>query len=537
MEEKNEVMTDTTNEETELEQKPKKGKRVVFVIILIILIIALVGLYFYFNNKKEEPAKVDNDKKDVSKYVLKDNSLQDFDLRFLQLENKEENKIYSPLSIKYTLGMLNEGTKGETHSQISNIIGEYKANKYVNSQNMSFANAMFVKEAYKDQIRSEYIDTIQEKYGAEVQYDSFTTASNINQWINQKTLGLINNMLEDQTVQRLDYILVNALGIDMQWVYNLQAESNGGENLFYQVDYQYENYADGVSIIADPADYSSLPFNDNTINSKAVQIGASFNRYDIIKDLGEDGIKQKVAEEFNKYKNSSECTGQYKNDDCDVSVEEMQQRYLDGLKQNYGQEDISTDFLLNDTDNEKVFAKNLREYNGTTLQYVAIMPKNEKLTDYVDKMDANKISELISNLKDTKVNNFKDGVVTKITGYIPLFNFEYDLDLMNDLKDMGVEDVFDINKADLSGLTKGDSAIVEAKHKANIEFSNLGIKASAVTMGGGAGAAGGGFNYEFDVPVEVIDITFDKPYMFLIRDVATGEVWFVGTVYQPTAKN
>ena len=225
MEEKKEVMTDTTNEETELEQKPKKGKRVVFVIILIILIIALVGLYFYFNNNKKEDTKVDTDKKDVSKYVLKDNSLQDFDLRFLQLENKEENKIYSPLSIKYTLGMLNEGTKGDTHSQISNIIGEYKANKYVNSPNMSFANAMFVKEAYKDQINSEYIDAIQNKYGAEVQYDPFTSAGNVNQWISQKTLGLINNMLDDETVQSLDYMLVNALGIDMQWVYNLQSKN------------------------------------------------------------------------------------------------------------------------------------------------------------------------------------------------------------------------------------------------------------------------------------------------------------------------
>ena len=34
MEEEKEVMTDTTNEETELEQKPKKNGRIVFVITL-----------------------------------------------------------------------------------------------------------------------------------------------------------------------------------------------------------------------------------------------------------------------------------------------------------------------------------------------------------------------------------------------------------------------------------------------------------------------------------------------------------------------
>ena len=33
--------------------------------------------------------------------------------------------------------------------------------------------------------------------------------------------------------------------------------------------------------------------------------------------------------------------------------------------------------------------------------------------------------------------------------------------------------------------------------------------------------------------VKEIDLTFDKPYMFIVRDVKTGEVWFTGTVYEP----
>ena len=35
------------------------------------------------------------------------------------------------------------------------------------------------------------------------------------------------------------------------------------------------------------------------------------------------------------------------------------------------------------------------------------------------------------------------------------------------------------------------------------------------------------------VPVEEIDLTFDKPFLFIIRDKETGEVWFAGTVYEP----
>lgn len=36
-------------------------------------------------------------------YNLEKNQLSNFDIAFLKVENNKENKIYSPLSIKYTL--------------------------------------------------------------------------------------------------------------------------------------------------------------------------------------------------------------------------------------------------------------------------------------------------------------------------------------------------------------------------------------------------------------------------------------------------
>ena len=135
--------------------------------------------------------------------------------------------------------------------------------------------------------------------------------------------------------------------------------------------------------------------------------------------------------------------------------------------------------------------------------------------------------------------NFKEGVVTKINGKIPVFDFEYELNLINDLQKMGVTNIFDINKADLSNMLEGDTKqfIEKAAHKANIAFSNEGVKAAAATALGGAGSASGPhFEHLYDVPVEEIDLTFDKQYMFIIRDKATGEGWFAGTVYEPLTK-
>ena len=161
------------------------------------------------------------------------------------------------------------------------------------------------------------------------------------------------------------------------------------------------------------------------------------------------------------------------------------------------------------------------------------MPKEDDLDKFVEDIDNSKINKYISNLKDVEdYNNFKDGVVTRIYGFIPKFDFEYNLDLLADLKKAGISDVFDNEKSDLSNMVEGPAWISSALHKANIEFTQDGIKAAAVTMFGGMGA-GSPFDYEFDVPCEDIDMTFDKPYMFVIQDKETGEIWFTGTVYEP----
>lgn len=159
------------------------------------------------------------------------------------------------------------------------------------------------------------------------------------------------------------------------------------------------------------------------------------------------------------------------------------------------------------------------------------MPE-EDLDKYIENITAQDVNKVINNLKDLKNKNFKEGVVTQIVGYIPKFKFDYDLDLIKDLNDMGVTDVFDKEKANLKGITDEQAYINQALHKANIEFTQDGIKASAATFMA-LGGAGEMFDYYYDVPVEKIDLTFDKPYMFIIRNKESGEVWFAGTVYEP----
>ena len=147
--------------------------------------------------------------------------------------------------------------------------------------------------------------------------------------------------------------------------------------------------------------------------------------------------------------------------------------------------------------------------------------------------DTNDFDTLINNLKPIELDSFKEGYITEISGYIPMFKMDYELNLINDLKTLGITSVFD-ESAQLSNITSDKAYITDASHSANIEFSNDGIKAAAATIVGGAGdVTDPNFDYFFEIPIEKIDLTFDKPFMYLIRDKETGEIWFAGTVYEP----
>lgn len=508
-----------------------KKKRIIIitglVVIILLAVVAYVLLILKDNNKNNKEKTINSSVK-KSKYTLTGNSLEDFDLYFMQLENDKVNKIYSPLSIKYALAMLSVGAKGETRKQIENVIGDYEAKQYTNSSNLSLANAMFIKNDFKDSVKSDYIDTLKNNYNADVVYDNFTTPDKVNTWVSEKTLKLINNLVSD--ISEYKFILINALAIDMDW------NEKFLENKGMWTIYEHENFK-----WFGPESVIGNKFNNSTTVA-GMEIDASLNNYDIVTKLGEDSIRDTVGKAYREYMNDpenqsavEELLGSDRSEEhINQVINDYLDKYISEINSNYKKIDVNTEFMLYVDDSVKAFAKDLKEYDGTTLQYVGIMPINEDLDSYVKNMDAKKINKIIGSLKELKLENFNDGVVTRIKGFIPKFKFEYNLDLLSDLKKLGINDVFDSEKSNLTHISDSKGLYIDdAIHKANIEFTQDGIKASAATFVGGRGA-GGGFDYKYDVPVENFDLTFDRPYMFVIRDKQSGEVWFAGTVYEPT---
>ena len=404
-----------------------KFSTVIAIIISLIIIIAIISVIL--NRSTQDENKQNN----ILSSTESENKQTgtDFTMQFLQLENNKQNMIYSPLSIKYALNMLNEGANGNTKTQIENLIGNLSLTKYNNiDQVLSLANSAYIRDTYSKDIKEEYIKTLNDKYNAEINYDSFSNANNINKWIENKTLGIIKNMIDDEAVQNpyTQMLLINALAIDMEW---------------------------------------QEPFEDNTYGEKFyLADGSQMNATMMHKETKSDNISY--------YKDQ----------------------------------------------NTTVLTMDLKKYDDTQLEFIAIMPE-ENLSSYIEKFSTEDLNNIME--KTTLASKTNNGL--EIT--IPRFSFEYNLKLKEDLMKLGITDAFDINLADFSSMADEKFFVSDALHKANIDFTEKGIKAAAVT----AMILQNTAIIEEPTSPEVIKI--DKPFMYFIQDKNTKEIWFVGTVYEP----
>jgi serpin B len=107
--------------------------------------------------------------------------------------------------------------------------------------------------------------------------------------------------------------------------------------------------------------------------------------------------------------------------------------------------------------------------------------------------------------------------------HLPKFSFSSDVDLDDTLQGMGIQTAYG-GGADFSGMTGAPGLFLDTvQHEAFIEVDEAGTEAHAAT--GVAMAASHG-------PT----IIFDKPFLFVIRDGATGAILFLGRVANPLAE-
>jgi serpin B len=85
--------------------------------------------------------------------------------------------------------------------------------------------------------------------------------------------------------------------------------------------------------------------------------------------------------------------------------------------------------------------------------------------------------------------------------------------------------------ADFSGITSPSELYIAAViHQANIDVDEKGTEAAAATAVGMSTTGGCGRSE----PLKVILLRLNRPFLFVLRDVETGAVLFMGRVVDPS---
>ena len=155
-------------------------------------------------------------------------------------------------------------------------------------------------------------------------------------------------------------------------------------------------------------------------------------------------------------------------------------------------------------------------YDGRELSMVILLPEAGQFEAFGGSLNTQEVGAILKELE-----------FRRLTLTMPKFEFESDFSLGETLAAMGMPDAFLWGVADFSGMTGNrDLFIGDVIHKAFVSVDEAGTEAAAATAV---------VMPTVGPPEEPVDVTIDRPFVFLIRDIETGTILFVGRVVDPSA--
>ena len=155
-------------------------------------------------------------------------------------------------------------------------------------------------------------------------------------------------------------------------------------------------------------------------------------------------------------------------------------------------------------------------YDGHELSMVILLPEAGQFEAFEGSLNAERVDAIVKNLARGQV---------ALT--MPKFELESDFSLAKVLVALGMPNAFSMD-ADLSGMDGTHELFIkDVVHKAFVSVDEAGTEAAAATAVVVAEKA--------MMPEEPVEVTVDRPFVFLIRDIETGAILFVGRVVNPSA--
>jgi serpin B len=373
--------------------------------------------------------------------LVENNNTFAFDL-YGSLQAQDGNLIYSPYSISLALAMTYAGARGETESQMAQVLHflpQGQAHPAFNALDLqlaergkaqsedqtplqlSIANAIWAEQTYP--FLQSFLDTIAQNYGAGVRLVDFlnqheAAREEINDWVSEQTKDKIKDLISEGALSPdTRMTLVNAIYFKADWLRQFN-----------------------------PSSTRDAPF--------------------------------------------------HLLDGSEVTVPTMNQDGVFPYAKGDGWQAIEL------------------AYQGETAAMDIIVPDEGRFDELESGLDNGRVSAMLGSLQPASV--MLD---------LPKFQFESKFSLRDQLMALGVKDAFDPATANFSGMTeKNDLYIGAVVHKAFVAVDEKGTEAAAATAV---------IMDTASAPMFDVTLTIDRPFIFLIRDLPTGQILFIGRVLNP----
>ena len=179
-----------------------------------------------------------------------------FTLNFLKTVNETESNgksfIYSPLSITYVLGMVNDAATGLTEKELEETLGFHEGGiqavndyckklidglpKVDDKVTLNIANAIFLNKDYA--LKPQFEQDMQTYYDAKAEaldFSASNTLDHINGWCKEKTNGMIPSILDDIDPSMVSYLL-NAIYFKADWASKFDPKNTKNETFTTEND-------------------------------------------------------------------------------------------------------------------------------------------------------------------------------------------------------------------------------------------------------------------------------------------------------------
>ena len=156
-----------------------------------------------------------------------------------------QNVVFSPFSMMALLLMLADASGGVSREEIIASVcegaGFEKAKRFIRlleymlEEGGSFcsANAVCVKEKYKDKIKPQYMNDLQDTFGGEL-FASGNIVKAVNDWVSKNTKGMIKQIVSEKNAEMISCFM-NAVAFKARWE-SIFDDEEIKENIFYNAD-------------------------------------------------------------------------------------------------------------------------------------------------------------------------------------------------------------------------------------------------------------------------------------------------------------